>query len=340
MTQLKHIVKANHEKLLFITLGIVTFYLSIYFSKDWKHYNWLYEHEIANTTWQAFLSKFSLFKEPLFFILAKAVSQLIGFSAFVFFATVVLLTIKLHFLSKIIKSPYLGTFFYTCFYLLLFEGTALRIGYAVALIVSALYCLKGHKFLYAFLLIVVASQIHLTALIFLLVFPLYFIRWLNILVYLAFILFPLFIVFDISILNILRDLIAKINPKYLFYFGESRLVIQNSTGLFFYFITFFAILLAVVFFYMKELIKNDRFISVVFSITLCGVILMWIFNDIVAVGARFGELLLVPIVILLSHLYMHFSLNKMFLNQVALVSLSLIYFVSRLAYLYPAIIGR
>jgi hypothetical protein len=161
----------------------------------------MYEHEIAKTTWQSFLSKFNVFKEPLFFILAKAIGQLIGFSAFVFFATVILLTIKLHFLSKIIKNPYLGTFFYVCFYILLFEGTAIRVGYAVALIVSALYCLKEHRFIYAFLLIVVASQIHLTALICLLVFPLYFFKWLNIIVYPAFFLSPLLIVFDISILN-------------------------------------------------------------------------------------------------------------------------------------------
>jgi hypothetical protein len=234
----------------------------------------------------------------------------------------------------------LGTFFYVCFYILLFEGTAIRVGYAVALIVSALYCLKEHRFIYAFLLIVVASQIHLTALICLLVFPLYFFKWLNILVYPAFFLSPLLIVFDISILNILKELITTINPKYLFYFGENRLHIQNSTGLFFYFIAFFAMLLAVVFFYMKDLVKNDRFIFTIFSITLCGVILMSVFNDIVAVAARFGELLLVPIVILLSYLYMQFSLKKMFLHQVALISLSLMYFVARLAYLYPTIIGR
>lgn len=336
-TQLKLILKGHQEALFFIILGVITFYLSIHFSKDWIHYNWMYDHEVVNTTWQTFLSKLNVFKEPLFFTLAKAIGQLLGFSAFVFLATVVFLTIKLHFLSKIIKDPYLGAFFYVCFYLLLFEGTAIRVGYAVAFIVSALYCLKEHKFLYAFLLIVVASQIHLTALVFLIVFPLYFFRRFNTLVYLAFILSPLLIVSDISIFNILKELIVIVNPRYLYYLGENKLHVQNSTGLFFYFIAFFAMLLLFVFYYLKELIQKDRFISTIFSVTLCGVIFMCIFKDFVAVGARFGELLLVPIVILLSYLYLKFSLNKMFLHQVALIALSFLYFIARLVYLYPTI---
>lgn len=338
-TQIKYLFKDNKEIFLFMVMGVITYYLSVYFSKDWIHYNWMYEHDIVNTTWKSFFGKFSVFKEPLYFILSKAIGHLIGFSAFIFFATVIFLTIKLHYLAKILKDPYLGTFFYVCFYLLLFEGTALRVGYAVALIMPALYYLKEHKFFYAFLLIVAASQIHLTALVFLIAFPLYFFKRLNILVFLAFIFSPLLIISDISVLAIIKEFTTSINPKYLYYFNQERLLVQNSTGLYFYFIAFFAIFLGVIFYYLKDKIINDRFKLIVFSITMCGVVSMCIFNDYVVVGARFGELLLVPIVILLSYLYAQFRSNKMIVHQIGLISFSLMYFVSRLIYLYPKVIG-
>jgi len=237
------------------------------------------------------------------------------------------------------QSAFLGTFFYVCFYLLLLEGTAIRVGFAIACIIPALYFLKEHKFFYAFLLILIASQIHLTALLFLIAFPLYFFKPLNVIVYLAFIFSPLLIVFDISVLNMLKELIATINPKYLYYFKEDRLVVQNSTGLYLYFIAFFTVLLGAVFVYLRDLVMNDRFLSTIFSITLCGIILMCVFHDFVAVGARFGELLLVPIVILLGHFYKTFALNKMLLHQFALVSMSLSYLAARFIYLYPKSIG-
>ena len=141
-----NLIKNNYEVFIFIALGIITFYLSINFSKDWIHYNFLYENKISNVAWQSFLNQFSLFKEPLFFISSKAVGQLVGFSIFVFLATVILLTIKLRYLSKIMQDPFLGTFFYVCFYLLLLEGTAIRVGYAIAFIIPALYFLREHKF--------------------------------------------------------------------------------------------------------------------------------------------------------------------------------------------------
>ena len=330
-----NLIKNNYEIFIFIALGIITFYLSINFSKDWLNYVFIYENKISNVAWQSFLNQFSVFKEPLFFISSKAAGQLVGFSIFVFLATVILLTIKLRYLSKIMQDPFLGTFFYVCFYLLLLEGTAIRVGYAIAFIIPALYFLREHKFLYAFLLILVASQIHLTALIFLIVFPLYFFKSLNIFVYLAFIFSPLLIIFDISVLKMFKELIVTINPKYLHYFGEKKLLVQNSTGLYLYFIAFFSMLLSAVFFYMKELVLNDRFISSVFSITLCGIVSMCVFHDFVAIGARFGELLLVPIVILLGHLYKTFSLNKMLVHRFILISLSLGYLAARFVYLYP-----
>ena len=329
-------IKRNSDTLLFLALGLITFYLCINFSKDWEGYNFWYRKEAQEATWEYFLNHYNPFREPLYKWMSKGVGGIIGFTGFVLVATVSLLFIKLRFLGKIIGSPFVGTFFYACLYLLLFEGTSIRIGYAVALIVLALYFLKLQRYLYSFLLIFIASQIHTTALIFLVIYPLYFFRRLNWIVYLLFLLAPLLIVFDISLLNLLKQVISSINPRYLNYY-DIKPVNQNSTGLYFYFIAFFSIILITIYAFLKDKIENDKFVAATYSMSLLGVISMCAFHDNVAVGARIGELLLVTIVILLSWLYMHFLELKMYAYQLILGSGFIMYFCARFLYLYPAI---
>lgn len=338
LTRIKFWIRENPETLLYVLLGLITFSLSINFSKDWVHYNFMFGQQ-QSKSWQTIMTNLSLFKEPLYLISSKAIGYLVGFTAFALLATISFLTVKLHFLKKITGTVYVGLFFYICLYLLLHEGTALRVAYAVALLVPALYFIKVQKFHYSLILILIASQIHITALVFLLAFPAYLYKQFNILVYLLFLISPLVIVLEISILNILKELIITLNPKYSYYFQQNLVRNQNSTGLYFYFIAFFALLMFVISFYLKDLIKKDRFISMLFSLCLVGIILMCIFYDYVPVGARFGELLLMPIVVLLSHLYIHFSDHKMLIHQLSLVSIFFIYFMARLVYLYPTAVG-
>jgi hypothetical protein len=325
--------KRHAETVLFLALGLITFYLSINFSKDWINYQWWYGL-LEDRSWLSMLSDLSPLNEPVYKFVSKWVGSQIGFTGFVLIATVSLLFVKLRFLGKIVGNIFAGTFFYACLYLLLFEGTAIRISYAISLIIPALYFLKDQRHLYAFVLIILASQIHLTAFIFLIVFPLYFFRRLNLVVYFLFIMAPLLFVFDISAFTLIKQWLGMINPRYLLY-GEAKLVNQNSTGLYVYFIIFFASLLIAIYVYLKEKIQSERFAATLYSVTLLGVIFMCMFHDNVAVGARLGELLLVPIVILLSWLYMHFSERSMYLHKIGLVSVFFIYFSARLLYLYP-----
>lgn len=329
-----HYLKCHTETILFLALGLITFYLSINFSKDWIHYQWWYGL-VEETSWLSMLNDLSPLKEPVYKFMSKWVGSKISFTGFVLIATVSLLFIKLRFLGKVVGSIFVGTFFYVCLYLLLFEGTSIRIGYAIALIIPALYFLKTQRYLNAFVLILLASQIHLTALVFLIVFPLYFFRQLNLMVYLLFLIAPLLFLFDISVFALLRQELGMINPRYLLY-DEIKLVNQNSTGLYVYFIAFFAMVLMVIYVYLKEKIRSDRFAAMLYSVTLLGVVFMCLFHDHVAVGARLGELLLVPIVILLSWLYMNFSERNMYLHKIGLVLVFFIYFSARLLYLYPS----
>lgn len=335
--KVKEAIKTNQHTLVYIVLGCIVFFLSIHFSQDWIWYVVNFKIKIANVDWLVFLTNINVFQEPLYTFSAKVFGQAVGYSAFIFLATVTLLTLKLHYLGKLTSSLYIGAFFYTCFYLFLLEGTAIRAAYAVAFIMMALYYIKESRFFVAFFLIILASQIHFTALAFLIIFPLHFFKSLNFLVPIIFVLSPLFIALDIPILDIIKQVAGMINPRYLAYFNQSKLLNQNSTGLFFYFIAFFWITLAFVFYYLKESIRGDKFIQTVFLITLCGVVAMCVFNDYVALAARFGELLLFPIVILLTQLYMHFHSNKMHIHLVVLIFLSFMYFSARVVYLYPTI---
>lgn len=328
-------IKRHHQTILFLGLGLITGFLSTHYSKDWKDY--LYWYGLAkDTTWSNLVNDFSPLREPIYNWVAKAIGGLIGFASFVLIATVLLLFVKLRYLAKILDSAFIGTFFYVCLYLLLLEGTVIRAGYAVALIVPALYFLKIQRPLYSFILVILASQIHFTASLFLIIFPLYYFRQLNIVIFIIFLLSPLLIVFDVSAFAMLRQGISAINPRYLLY-GSSKTLNQNSTGLYFYFIAFYGMLLIAIYCYLKEKIKSDRFAATIFSICLSGIILMCVFHDHVAVGARLGELLLLPVVILLSWLYMYFSARLMYLHQIALTSIFMLYFVARLLYLYPAL---
>lgn len=326
-------LKRHSDSALFVALGLLAFYLAAHYSKDWEGNKfWYYINK--QTTWGYLQQGFSPFNEQLYKFISKNIGALIGFNGFVLTATITLLFIKLRFLGAIVGGFFVGTFFYVCLYLLLFEGTIIRAGFATALIFPALYFLKTQRYAYAFLLVILSSQIHLSALVFLAVFPLYFFRRLNWLIYILFLLSPIFIILDISLLDVFKQSIGVLNPRYLQYF-EIKSTNQNSSGLFFYFIAFFSIILAMIYRFIGNKIESDRFSAALFSFCLLGVISMCVFHDRVAVGARLGEMFLLPIVILLSWLYTYFAERKMYFHQVILCSLFSIYFVARFLYLFP-----
>lgn len=326
--------KRNCDTLLFLALGFITFYLCVNYSRDWINYNFWYQKKANEVSWYYFYTHYNPLKEWLYHYVSKAVGALIGFAGFAMVATVTSLFFKLRYLGKIIDNPFIATFFYVCIYLLLLEGTVMRVGYALSLIVIALYCLKIQKYFGSFLLIMIASQIHLSAILFLVIFPLYFFKRLNLIVYLTFLLAPLLIVFDVAVFDLFRQVVLWANPRYLQYDG-AKLLTQNSTGLYLYFIAFFMVWLLTIGFYLQHKIRQDRFAATLYSVAVLGVVAMCLFHDHVAMGARLGELLLIPIVILLSWMYMQFLEQKKYTHQIILVSIYALYFLARLVYLYP-----
>lgn len=332
-------LEKSYHLLMSVLLGLSAYTLNINFSKDWHHYEFFFHKQTQPLSWEDILTQMTVFKEPFYHLTSKFGGELIGFSLFILLTTLVLLIVKLNYLKKITKGHYaVSVFYYVCFYLLLFEGTQLRIAYATSFIMMAFYFMQREKIFISLCLVMVASQIHLSALVFLIMFPLFIRPSINNLIYVVVVVAPFFILFDVSLFSLAEMLMTKLNPKYIYYFQQKTRLVQNSTGLFYYFIGFFAGLLAIVFYYLKESINRDKFLKMLFSIALCGIIAMCTFHDYVAMAARLGELLLLPIVILFSYLYMHFYSNKMRLQQIALLFLATSYFFGRMVYLYPTML--
>ena len=329
-------LEKSYELAVSAVLALSVYILCINFSRDWHHYEFFFHKKTQPLSWTDLLSQMTVFKEPFYRLTSKLGGELIGFSLFILLTTLILLIVKLNYLKKITKGHYaVSVFFYVCFYLLLFEGTQLRIAYATSFIMMAFYFMQREKLLISFCLVLVASQIHLSALVFLIMFPLFLRPSINNLIYIVALVAPFFIFFDVSLFSLAEIMMTKLNPKYIYYFQQKTRLVQNSTGLFYYFIGFFAALLAVIFYYLKDSINRDKFMKMLFSIALCGIIAMCAFHDYIAMAARLGELLLLPVVILFSYLYMHFYSNKLRLQQAALIFLATTYFFGRMIYLYP-----
>lgn len=324
--------------LVFLALGGIAAYLSTSFSKDWIHYQWLFNKTYGEMSWIELLKNSSPFTEPLFFVITKIVLGFINLASFVVITTIVLFILKMHFLTKLVDDIFVGTFFYMCLYLFLLEGTLLRVAYATAFIIPAMYYLKNGKLLPSIFLFLIATQIQLTSVVFIVMYPLFLYSRLNWLVIILFLTAPVLMLLDISAFNLIVDFTQLFSNKYQFYGQEGIVDSQNSTGLFYYFMGFFYILIMIIGHYLKREIIEDPFKRMVFSLAMLGCASMCLFYDHVAVGARLGELLLISVVLLLSWLYLLFEKKQLNLYKCVLIFIFMGYGLARFVYLYPVLV--
>jgi hypothetical protein len=325
--------------LVFLGMGVVSVFLCITASKDWWVYKDFFNNDLSiNTSWQEMWQSFSIFKEPLYFFAAKYFGALISFPAFVAFSTITLLVLKMHFLTKIVGHVWLACFFYSCLYLFLLEGTEIRVAYATACVIPAFYFLNKNNFLISLVLVLTATQLHLTAFVFLLMYPVYFFPLLTKIIAAVFLFSPLAIFIDFSFYDILFDFVGNFTDKYQVYLTQKNLDNQNSTGLFLYFIGFFYLLIIGVFYSLRDSLWVEPIKRVLFSLAMLGVVSMSFLNDHVAVAARFGELFLISIVPLLCWLVIYFKENNMILMRNFIFTTFLLYGMARFVYLFPTLI--
>ncbi len=325
--------KAALPFLICIGLGFLAAILSVNYSKDLHSYTVMFDETVAKS-WIDIFEEFSFFKENLFKLMIYTLGQGFSYAVAVTLMTVFFLTIKLKYLEKITGDFYSGAFFYLCFYLLILEGTVMRAAFALTLVVMAIYYLKQQQFLKSLCCIILGSQLHFSAILFLLLFPMYLIPGALHIVCFVFLAAPLFYIFDISVFSKTIDFFSLINPKYLTYTDRNLIAAQNSTGLYFPYIGVFSLLLGYLYIRLKERILSDPFIRSMFLMAMTGIILMWMFYDHIAVGARLGELLLFTVAILLAAVEISVKEKNLLMERAILYASSSAYFVARFWYLY------
>ncbi|MCK9607878.1 MAG: EpsG family protein [Methylomonas sp.] len=323
----------------FLGLGIIAAVLCQTASKDWWTYSsHLYGYYSVHSSWQEMWQSFSFLKEPLYFFSAKFFGELLSFSAFIAITTIALLMIKLNFLTKIVDDVWVTCFFYGSLYLFLFEGTVLRTAFATALIFPAFYYLQKGNIISSLILVVLATQIHLTTIVFFLMYPLYFYRRFNWLVFAVFAISPFLVLINFSIYDMLFQLVNMFTDKYQVYAIEKDLTQQNSTGLFFFFVVFFYVIILILLYFLRTSLLTDPLKLTLLSFSMLGVAAMCLLHDHVAVAARFGELFLICLVPLLSWLFLYFKENNMKYYQYILTATFCSYGLARFVYLFPSLV--
>ncbi|WP_286305396.1 EpsG family protein [Methylophaga marina] len=322
---------------IYLTLGFIAFLLMISASKDWKDYKWLFLL-IEEKSWMDLILSFSLTHEVVYFWSSKFWGELIGFKSFILLTTIALLTLKLNFYQKMSDRAWLTIFFYCCFYLFLLEGTVLRVAYATALVIMAIYTLYDKKPVLSFCLILLSSQIHFTCLVFLIIFPIFYSKHFFTALVIVFVLSPLFIFFNISLFQIIELLSAYINQKYLFYADPTIVSEQNRTGLFFYFLAIFYALNLFVVYTLRNSIFSDPKVRVLVGTGLMGIIFMSTMYTHVAPATRLAELMMITLPLYLTSVFLEWQKNKYYWVCYLLITFAVLYALARFVYLYPSLI--
>ena len=322
---------------IYLTLALIAFLLMISASKDWKNYKWLFVL-IEEKNWIDLIHSFSLTQEVVYFWTSKLLGEWIGFKLFILLTTMAFLTLKLNFYQKMSDRPWLTIFFYCCFYLFLLEGTVLRVAFATALVIMAIYTLYDKKPVISFCLILLSSQIHFTCLVFLIIFPIFYSKHFFTALIIVFVLSPLFIFFNISLFQIIELLLAYINQNYLFYSDPSIISEQNRTGLFFYFLAIFYALNLFVVYTLRESVYSDPKVRVLVGTGLMGIIFMSTMYTHVAPATRLAELMMITLPLYLTSAFLEWQKSKYYWVSYLFIIFAVLYALARFVYLYPSLI--
>lgn len=328
-----------YRYIIFSVLGVGAFFLNISASRDWRNYVKQF-NQLVDKSWSQVWTEFSIFQEPLFYLNAKLWGEWIGFSAFILILTVLLLNLKLHFLQKLTSRSWLVVYIYICLYLFLFEGTVLRVAFATALIIPALYFLSLKRWWPSLFLWGLATQTHFSTTIFILALPLFLMphhgfRWL----FMLFIVSPIFMFFQLPMFEYLTNLVGIFRQDYVSYGRPEKVLNQNSSGMFFYYAAFYYVLTLGTIFLLWSRLKEDAFLRGIAGLSMTAVITMYSLYDNVLVAARLGELLLVVSPLLVVQAINDWPYSHQRLIEVLMIVGFTLIGLARFVYLYPELIS-
>ncbi len=129
-------------------------------SSDYFHYKEVFQKIDKATDWSEFLMEYGFLS--IFYIFNKLG---LNFEFFVFFFCSISISIKAFVIKKISPYPIISLLLYFTFFFLLDDMGAIRRGFACSLVLLAYYFIFSKKYLFSFILILLAASIHLSVLI-------------------------------------------------------------------------------------------------------------------------------------------------------------------------------
>jgi hypothetical protein len=321
-------IKNSFSRLLFslltsLSLALISVNYSIDIPNYYKIFNDYQDLDIAFliTNWS--------FTSELFFALPIALfGQSFNYNELIGSITIFSVFIKIKYLYAFDRNLK-HCLLYIIMYSLLFDATLVRTGFATTLIIISLFFFKEKKMISSFFFILWASQLHLTAILYLIIFPIYKSEKLKKLIHYIFLISPLAYILNTPLSDYLFLATQIITDKYLEYNSEGYIEMQNNTGLYIPFATIFYLILIFLYINTKKAIFESKFLSTIYSICALGSTYMWLFFDRVAPATRLGEIMLFPITILISEAVENNTNNARILNFFAFSLL-----LSRVYYLF------
>lgn len=289
-----------HYFLLFFSCWAFLTFLNLHFLIDNEYAKMFFDAQssgIANS-----ISKMNFTKDPTYFLLQNISATFIEFK--VFFGALILLCLMLKFTALLqvnAKPNLLDVAPYFLVLAFLHEGIQIRIAIALSIALWSIIFFVKKRFLFSVLLLIIASSFHITASTFFLVYFLVFLysnygKWV--------IGGGLFITALLASTPIIRNLVLKMgeltNARFLSYSGNDFIKIQNSTGLFEFYIFFVGLLTIFIWkFYIPTNVFWQRLRQIAIASGLLAMAILQVFQFSVVISSRLADLLLLPVLLVL-----------------------------------------
>ena len=248
------------------------------------------------------VGRMNLAKDPAYFLLQNISAGFIEFQ--IFFGALIFFCLMLKFIALLqinSKPNLLDVAPYLLVLGFLHEGIQIRIAIALSIALWSIIFFAKRQYLYSVALLIIASTFHISASTFFLVFTLVILyerlgRWvvgcgLTVAALLAY-------------SPIVPNLVLKVgeltNARFLSYAGQDFIKIQNSTGLFEFYILF--VMLLTIFigkFYVPVNEIWRRLYQIGIASGILAVTILQVFRFSVVVSSRLADLLLLPVLLVL-----------------------------------------
>lgn len=307
----------------FLLVWIALWALNLGWSRD-VHATYEFPYRVAQAL--TFVDRFKLlniYRDPGYYIFQNIFASFLPFQYFLGLVIFACLSIKLSALWQLSSRPgILEVIPYLAVLSFLHEGTQIRIALALSIVMLALASWAQERRLIAMTLLFLACLFHWSAAIYVIVFAVIFLAQLSgPAVY--------FVGAGMSLavmgLPLLNDFIVLIagpfaHARYTVYLGNYFASNQNSSGLFPFFIFFIVVLVALVWALFKPNNLRLQYLKLFALVSGClSISCQIIFRFSVVIASRFGDLLLLPVLIALGFTLVQLNKERRYLLLVSII---------------------